>query len=261
MKSKVAPSRKKVSYIARVAIFLAILTLSVKTALACGMCAFAAFDSFMPPIFYWCAVAVLWYLTLLFIGTILKLRIPFLMPGKAGYIIVVICSLAALTTTGALTTLPFTLPALIVSIMAWSNIGSFKQNSTARIVVMCISIVILLSIGFGVLWRKNILATRTDAQMYLRWSGTMTGRALEAQFKREEPVSINEYRYIIDHGNGYTISFPAKRLGFIGDPSIDLPRLGNAMKRVDEFDKKTVQDAIDSLTNRQDVKMNSNQHK
>ena len=216
---------------------------------ACGVCAFAGFDSTMPPIFYWCALAVAWLLTTSVICAKYSVKSTMILRVTATAIIIIAGILGATTMFGPITLLPLALPAMITTLLAIINVGSFKQNSKARITIVSIGLVFMILSGIGLIWRKNILSTRTDAQMYIQWNGSMTGRALMAKFKQNEAASINEYRYIIDNGKGSAVADAARRLGIIGDPKIDKTRLKLSLPKVeDSYDIKVVQEAIDSLS-------------
>jgi hypothetical protein len=144
--------------------------------------------------------------------------------------------------------LPLAIPPFVSTIIVLSKTRKDCNNARVRKPLLLVSIVVVLLIAAGIVWRHQIMNTRTDAQMYLKWNGTMTGRALQMKFRQQEPASINEYRYILDHGSGHEVSDAARRIGIIGDPQVDTPSLKNAMMRVEVGYKQAIKEAIDSLS-------------
>jgi hypothetical protein len=236
--------------LSKILLLVIIFTVICSTrAYACGMCVFAIFDEFLPPIYFWCIIATVWYIAVSLIGIKYGIKLANLLNGGTVAIVVFAGLAGALTMFGPVTLLPLALPAVITTIFAIINFGPFKQNKNARVVILCIGCVFLILTVFGLLWCKKILTTRTDAKVFIQWNSTMTGRGLMAKFKQKEPASLVDYRYIVDNGKGFAVAEAAKRIGIIGDPKIDKPRLKLALAKVEEsYNIKAVQDAIDLLS-------------
>jgi hypothetical protein len=138
--------------------------------------------------------------------------------------------------------------AIVLSLLSNSATGPFKQNKKANAIVGYISAVVFILAVMGGIWSAYILHNRTDAKFYLQWSGTATGRELMSSFRQKEPASLDDYRYIVDHGKGMAVTDAARRIGAIGDPKCDKPRLMAALAKKGAFDTLTIKEAIDSLT-------------
>ena len=72
------------------------------------------------------------------------------------------------------------------------------------------------------------------------------------ELKEEEPESLDEYRYIFEHGDRVLAPDMAERIGAIGNPDMDIPLLETRLEEFqdDPYDLKEIQDAIAKLSER-----------
>jgi len=239
------------SFSKAIILMVVLVALIAQKALACGMCAFAAFDSNLPPIYYWCAIIVIWFIAIVALSFHFKFRVLLITNLTIAIIAIITGLVIGFALLGPISILPLAIPPFVSTIIVLAKTRKDNNNTRERKPLLLVSIVVVLLIAAGFVWRHQIMNTRTDAQMYLKWRGTMTGRALQMKFRQQEPASINEYRYIVDHGQGYEVSDAARRIGIIGDPKVDTPRLMNAMMRVEGVYKQAIKEAIDSLSLRE----------
>ncbi len=220
----------------------------IDIASACAMCGFSIVDRYVPPVYYWSFLVIGWTISIEIINMVFSIKDALLQTtAKRSLLLIGAFIIASFMLIGPLGILPFIPLSSIAFHKAVRKRDPYQDNRKARIGVLTVSYIAVILMCVGVVWSIRIHRTRTDVDFYLMWSGNVTGRELMQKFKQQEPASIDKYRYIVDHGKDYAIESAAERLGVIGDPQVDIPRLENAKERYRHYIRNSVQEAIDSL--------------
>lgn len=219
------------------------------------MCVTAALDRSLPPILFWTAICLVWFLLNATISSVLNQPLPLTpkLPGAFG--LAVICLLIGGSFLGPLPFLLLIVPPLVALLasfganaeQAWSR----SAHKSIRLVAACMFIAIIV----GAIWHVSIRGQRTDGAFIVQWSGSSSAHSMFNHLRDQEPSTLPTYRYIVENGNPYYIAESAERIAAIGQPGEDLPRLKAALQRVKiespdtQFPDK-IQQAIRDLENR-----------
>jgi hypothetical protein len=217
-----------------VVISLLIWMVSAPPALACGSCMFMLFDRMMPPILFWCAWSLTWFLSMAILSSNVKHLIFAFVAILSGIF--------------------FFGPIAIFSLVLVPIFGFFKaivqrQKEPAlgivRKCVLVIGLAHVISAIVGTGMTVHTLRNRTETEYVVKWSGSGHIRPQFQLLRNEEPGSIEAYRYIVQNGFGPMVSEAAERLGSIGDPTQDVDILRIAGGRASAGDSK-VSEAVDA---------------
>ena len=97
-------------------------------------------------------------------------------------------------------------------------------------------------------------------EFVVKWDGTLPAIGIFNNIMDQKPEPIETYRYIVDHSNGShrSVKKVAERIGAIGDPKTDIPRLYKLLDRAEDSYKSTIKGAIDSLAAREATNTSNN---
>lgn len=221
---------------------LAVLFLGLEQgAEACGMCGYAIFWHFLPPVVSWSVIALVWFLAYSLVSTRFSDNAwqsdqdnLILLPGMPGGLIwVVIAALLSPAILGPIGTLPFFIPCFINFVLSLSSAPIRKWSPKLKWYLKMIGGLSLIALAVtGVL---DVVASRKmdQADVIMKWDGTvLTFRGLRA-LKEQEPDSIPLYRKLVREGKNYVRSMAAQRLAEIGNKEEDVPLLIEALE--DEY--------------------------
>lgn len=217
----------------RVSVIVIVIILSSTTQTqACSMCVWAAADKVIPPVRIWCLISMAWFLLNSLIFSLYRVRVS-IVPN---ILIAIVLVFAAILLGGAfLGPLPLLLLGIIPAIVflrsfPQTNDGKWTKNLyyTVQIIGVIATIVML-----GTSYKTyQIYKTRTPAQYIIQWRGTGPSLGTFEQLKRNEPASLTDYRYILEHGDGYILRDVAERVAIIGDLENDSKLIKKAIERI-----------------------------
>lgn len=210
------------------------IILNVKEVKACSLCVIAAMDKLLPPIYVWCLISIFWFLLSSLISSIYKVKM-FYIPKFIGAIgVIIVCMLLTFAFLGPLTILPLAItPAMaFFSSFAKTNKGNWKNNPYYSIQILGFAATIAITLTSYQTYQ--IYRNRTVAQYVVQWTGTGISSGMLEQLKEKEPTSLDDYRYILEHGRGYQLIFVAERIAIIGDPENDSKILEKTIERLDK---------------------------
>lgn len=238
----------------RLIFFAIVITAITKNdAMACGQCQFAYFDYIMPPIQLWCAIAVIWFFLTAIISAAYGVKLKGMPKIATALVLLVIGLLASVIMLGALSLLPFIIPPAISFVSAIRKHTQHTLPSAVRKAVIVLGIAASTAIIAAVGLSATILVKRTDAEFVVKWDGTLPAIGIFNGIMSQKPEPIETYRYIVDHSNGShrSVKRVVERIGAIGDPKTDIPRLYKLLDRSEDSYKSTIKEALDSLTARE----------
>lgn len=232
------------------------LMLSTETAWACMQCQFAYVDYILPPVLLWCVIAVSWYLITALIVTVSNVKLNGMPTRGTAWLVLLLAVIASFIMLGALTLVPLIIPPIIsfITMLRSKNRQQFSAATSRTVIAVGCAASLAVVIASGVC--IHILNRRTDAQFIVQWSGTLPSIGVFNKLKNQWPENLNAYRYIIDHSDDshFLTREAVKRIGAIGDPAADIPRLRKAMRRANGGYEQVIKEAIDSLSLREERK-------
>jgi hypothetical protein len=227
---------------------------------ACSACQFAWFDYFLPPVFLWTGIAILWFGLTAFLSAIFGIQLKGMPKPLATWVLLIIGLISSAIMMGPLTLFPFIVPAIVAFHWMFRKDRDKTMPAAARYSLIGLGSLAVLSILVAISLGIVISRRRTMGEYLVKWSGTMPAIGMVNGLKDSEPNSLVEYRYILAHGDGHIVRLAAKRIGAIGDPVTDIPLLEDAMKRVDRPNySMTFQEAVDSLRARDNKAKSENE--
>jgi hypothetical protein len=95
----------------------------------------------------------------------------------------------------------------------------------------------------------HIRTTRTRAEFIVQWPHTPPATEFLIRMKNEGIASLDEYRYIFQHGDSLLAPAMAGKLAALGDPEVDIPLLEARLEEFedDPYDLEDLQAAIEKL--------------
>ena len=199
-------------------------------AAACGGCVFAMADMVLPPIVPWCILAVTWFLGSAAVASALRLRLP-VQPRLLVASLVAAAGVVLSGVAGPLTLLPLGIPPLVAFAHAARGTRPSGERGRRAILLLGGAHVLAAAIGLGLL--VFTLATRTDADVIVRWPFTPPGRARWRALIARGDAGLPELRAIVERADdGMVLADAAVQLARTGDPAVDAPRVERALARL-----------------------------
>ena len=208
---------------------------------ACGMCGYATFWRFLPPVVSWSVIALVWFLAYSLVSTHHrdeawqddKWSLVYLPGMPKGLIWVVLAAVLSPLILGPIATLPFFIPCFInfslslrsTPVREWSPKLILYLRVTGGIALVALACTGVMDV---ISWQKM-----DQADVILKWDGTVPSLHAFQDLKKQEPDSIPLYRKIVREGENYVRSMSAQRLAEIGNREEDVPLLIEAL--VDEY--------------------------
>lgn len=221
-----------------------VLAFGSTSASACGTCVAAGLDLMIPPVLYWTALAVTWFLSMSILSTVTGHRFvgqPRL-PVAVG--ILVLTAAVGSAVLGPIPILPLAIPPLHAFIRATMSRPQDPELQRLRRRVVVVGLVHVAAVFVGAFLLVHTLNTRGDGEYICQWSGTAFARSRFAALMEAEPQSADEYRHIIDHGSGWLLAQAAGRIAVVGSLAADGERLRKA--RANAAGDEAVVSAIDA---------------
>lgn len=231
---------------------LAVLFLAFTTgAQACVMCAWAASWQMFPPVFPWALIMLVWYFGYSLVVTMDGGQLLFIrkLPGSLGWIGPVL--LLSVIFVGPILLFVFGIVCLInfmVSLWPWPLLG---WSSWLRWQVRVMGVIFIVALGYTAVPEYSAASKMDQADVIMKWDGTvLTFRELRT-LKEQEPDSIPLYRKLVREGKNYVRSMSAQRLAEIGEKNEDVPLLIDALadeyRREPEGDHYAAKDISETL--------------
>jgi hypothetical protein len=221
-------------------------------AAACGVCASAGADLDLPPIHAWAFLGGAWFFATALLSQVYHTplevfpRLPWALGILGGLFVL---SGIALGAGGFLLLIPWAAIPFILSL--FMRRPPFDKR-TLRIWLQVAGLAALAAILILAFWSRHIRTTRTRAEFIVQWPHTPPARELMMELKKNEPESLDEYRYIFEHGDNLLAPDMVKKLAALGDPDVDIPLLEARLEEFedDPYDLEQIQDAIEELRQR-----------
>lgn len=210
----------------------ALFLIGASPAKACGACAIALSDQYLPPISLWNSIAVCWYLGTAAISSYFRVKVNFV-PGLLAVGVVILGGLGTLAL-GYPFLLLLAIPAAMAAVL--SIFGQTTAESRSfRLAIRSLAGVAILAVSFAAIKSVQIHRTRTDMGFVLQWGDVVPALAIVESWKLKEPESLSKYREVIERGRRMevVVERAAERIAEIGDPAVDIPLLEAALKRCD----------------------------
>jgi hypothetical protein len=189
-------------------------------------------DLDLPPIYAWAFLGGTWFFATALLAEVFKVRLPVF--PRFLWVLGILAGLYIFSGI-SLGVMPFVLLipwAVIPFILSLFMRRPPFDNRTLRVLLWitgCVALAAILVLAF---WSHRIRTTRTRAEFIVQWPHTPPAREFMIELKKEEPESLNQYRYILEHGDSLLASDMAEKIAVIGDPDVDIPLL---KKRLEEF--------------------------
>lgn len=224
----------------------------VSPALACGVCVAAMLDLVIPPVLFWSALSLTWFLSMAIVSSIAGYRFRGQPSAPWALGIAVVAVVLGGGVLGPIAVIPLALPPLYATLRALRTTTENVALARVRQIVLLIGLVHVVAGGVGIALLVQTLRTRTDAKYICEWSGTAPGLARFRALRQQEPGSIDAYRYIVQHGSGWIVAETAERLGNIGDPEhdADVLRLARTNAKGDKALLSAIDAALQALQKR-----------
>jgi len=201
---------------------------------ACVICLHKNLWNLFPPIGYWSAIGIIWFIAYSLLATIDKKDMAG-MPTLLGGIVWLgagIIAWAAFLSYIALA--PFLLVCLSVWFNSWSARKKDEGFSCLPAVrgIGIIAIILMMITGFNEYANYKKM---TPADFILQ-DRTSDARGIILKLKKEEPASIGEYRKIIAQGDYKIMGYinVMDRLSLVGDAGADMPLLMDVLARMEQ---------------------------
>lgn len=199
---------------------------------ACGFCVTAWADSVLPPIGIWVLLAMSWFVSSGVVRTFTGIRHPW-QPMLLGSVVIAIgLWVLGAALFGLFIVLILFVPPIrgFVGSLFASPSSEYPRGIRATRLVGWVHV-------FGVAWATALMVythlTRTPEEYISKW-GFNGPRGLRfMDLRRNEPHSLDAYRYLVLHANERVAAAAAERIGEIGEPERDVPLLRNALARLD----------------------------
>lgn len=209
----------------RSAAILGLLLVNSPIAWGCGICVSAMADAVLPPIYWWAALAMLWFLASAFVSRVFQTRLPSFPRFRDAILIALVSLLLSASVLGApLLLLLIPASAIPFGMAPFSGREPFDRWGF-RLSIIGVGICAIVAVIMMASWSHRIRTTRSRPDFLLQWSGTGSERKILHRMTKEDPEPLDEYRYLYQHAGLVTASFVAKRIGEIGDPERDIALL------------------------------------
>ena len=113
---------------------------------------------------------------------------------------------------------------------AKTNKGNWTNNPYYSVQIVGFAMMVAITVTSYQTYQ--IYQTRTLGQYIVKWSSSGFAQSMHERLKEQEPTSLADYRYILEHGRGSILIFVGERIAIIGDPESDTKRLEQAIKRI-----------------------------
>lgn len=184
---------------------------------ACPACFMASADRILPPIYVWCLLSFVWFLSASIIAERRDAKFSGVPRISVAIIVVIFAGLFGLGAIGPfplllLMTAPIT--AFIRSVALRNHAGRSAAHTDMTVVGSILMGATLGLAGWSVYQRQ----TRTEAQFIVQWPGTTPALAALRHLQEKEPASLSEYRYIVQHGRGNAAKVASERIRILESP-------------------------------------------
>ena len=223
-----------------------------RTALACGLCGFAAVDYALPPAGVWFIVPLSWFFLT---GVILageKVSSP-LIPGVMGTLgLTAAALLAGAAFAGPIATIPLALPAAWVALRSTRGLANAPDRHVRKALIWigAVHVAVIAAAGVaGLLERSG----RTDAEFICKWPGTAPASAVFKRLART-PDAAAAYREILSSPDADRMAGrAATELAEISNDPRDIALLEAARQRVGEnsYETESIDEAVTKMRERQ----------
>jgi hypothetical protein len=214
---------------------LMVIILNAKEVKACSVCIVAAMDKVLPPIYVWCLIAISWFLLNSLVSALYRTKISFTPDLIEALIVFVICVILGGAFLGPLPILALAITPTITFLVSFTktNKGNWKNNPYYGIQFVGFAAAIAITITSYHTYQ--ILQNRTLVHYIVQWPGAgISSVTLLEQLKEKEPASLDDYRYILEHGKGFILIRAAERVAIIGDPENDSKILEKTIERLNK---------------------------
>lgn len=199
-------------------------------AAACSVCATAFADQDLPPIYGWAFLSAGWFLATAFLSVVFRSRVPAI---PRFVFSVFIPPLLFIVTGGSVV--------LFLLLIPWAAIPFFRalfskrdpfDRRRLRTTIRVLGFTAIAAILVMAIWSHRIRTTRTRAEFIVQWPYTPPATQFMTEMKKEEPACLDEYRYILEHGDGLLASDMAEKIAHIGNPEVDIPLLKSRLEQL-----------------------------
>lgn len=190
---------------------------------SCSMCSTAIMDRLVPPALAWGVIGPTWMLLSGALGTIHRSRVPGNPRILISLALLVLGGYLAASSLGTMVAVFFYIPPIRAFAAAtWGASARYDNPNLRRDIrrlgfLATIAIVVTASVGV------HTYLTRSDGEFVVRWGGTGPARTVLLGLDPQDPASLPDYRYVVEHGPRIHVCSAAARIAEIGDRSdIDL---------------------------------------
>lgn len=213
---------------------LILLTLTPTPMYACGACVFAMVWQYLPAVFWWTLIFILWYLGLALINTIHKERAP----GSYGIItsvlIVIMAGFIATVSFGPLLLLPFGLLALTTWIRAaYTNHGQQLPLQMRKQIQALGIAVVIATVATGI-YEGVAMSKMSDTDIILKWEDTHVTERLMERLNKNKTASIPKFRTLLREGKSFAVEAAALSLAELPTAKQDIPLMLEALERIEK---------------------------
>lgn len=199
------------------------LLFEISIAEACSQCVFALFDKFIPPIFYWCLLSILWFLAIAFTASGQKEKIAGFPSFIAAFLLVLVLVIIGGGFFGPISILPLFIPIITATLNAFfsSNKSTLSPHlrKNLKAIGVC-GVIALASLGAYSVYLRN---SRTAVAYILEWEGTSSALLAIRDLKIRGAEAVPDLRLLIKQGNSMTAEIAAEELAVLGEPEIKVP--------------------------------------
>jgi len=209
-------------------------------------------DLGLPPIQAWALLGGAWFLATAFFSQVFRVRLPLFPPVPWALAILLGLYVFSAVAAGA---------GVFVLLIPWAAIPFILSlfmrrppfdSRALRTWLLVTGVVALAGILVLAVASHYIRASRTRAQFIVQWPHTPPAMDLMKELKKDESESLDEYRYILEHGDDLLVSDMAKKLAILGNPEVDIPLLKARLEEFqnDPYELEDIRAAIENLQSR-----------
>lgn len=209
------------------------LLLSIPTiAYACNACVVAQLCYGTPGSLLVALVSTAWFFLNITLLAKMKYRPPLTPSFLIGTLVVGLLTFSAVFSAW-LFFLFLSIPCVIAWIWAFTPATkSYPRKTLFALRIIGLLALLILMVGIPIARHQARLKSRID--YILEKSGTVLLARLFGELRAEEPRSLVDYRRILHEGDDFVANRAARRLAVVGDPTIDVPLLIDALERFSE---------------------------
>lgn len=215
----------------RLPLQLVILATGATEVSACGICAFAIADRYLPFIHIWCLA-----ITIAFVAIAIAIRrskIPVYFPSPIFALGIGVG--AHFIGVGMFGPLLFILPAAacVIGVGHLARYGRFRESSSIRLVGIALALALCVLGGFS--YVKATL--RSDADYLIEWKGKAGSKSVLLQMAKRGPAGLDGVRRVLREGDFMLVGMAAETLAEFGEAPKDVPLLIVTLKRLREEER------------------------